>query len=422
MIPEVVDSLTQALALLNDHWQYFRHQTTAAVSAAGDYAESLQRHLERGFRSMRFDPSLEAAYRDEQFHDSLAFLRINLVMLMALVFAIVQVDRVVIPEFSEAVPGVARVGVMVPILAVGFVLTFGRRASFWYPRVMTPLMTAGLMGIAWIGLLAWALPEDRVFVRLIIATIAVYFILGLRFRLALAANLISIVFYVGAARWFGMPTVVMAQFLAMLLLASVICAVGAYNLEHARRMAWLEGQLLSEIALRDGLTGISNRRRLDQHLQQIWQHGQRERKPVAVLLADIDCFKAYNDHYGHQAGDEALKAVASVHARFGQRALDMVARFGGEEFAVVLFDTGPSEALRVGEEIRQQVRALNLAHAGSAVTPVLTVSVGIASMVPSAKRDCGVLLQAADQALYSAKDAGRDRARLLDVDPDATTR
>ena len=407
---------------MNDHWQYFRHQTTAAVSAAGDYAESLQRHLERGFRSMRFEPAVETAYRVEQFHDSLMYLRINLVMLITLVVAIVQVDRVVIPKFSEAVPTVARLGVMVPILGVAFALTFGRRAPVWYPRIMTVLMMVGLMGIAWIGLLAWTLEEDRMFVRLVIGTIAVYFILGLRFRLALAANLASIAFYVGAARWFGMPTMTMAQFLAMLLLTSVICAVGAYNLEHARRMAWLEGQLLSEIALRDGLTGISNRRRLDQHLQQIWQQGQRERKPVAVLLADIDCFKAYNDHYGHQAGDEALKAVASVHARFGRRALDMVARFGGEEFAVVLFDTGPGEALRIGEEIRQQVRALNLAHAGSHVAPVLTVSVGIASVVPSAKRDCGALLQAADQALYSAKDAGRDRARLLDVEPAATTR
>ena len=96
--------MTRALALLNDHWQYFRHQTTAAVSAAGDYAESLQRHLEQGFRSLRFEPALETAYREEQFHDSLTYLRINLAMLIALVFAIVQVDRLVIPKFSEAVP------------------------------------------------------------------------------------------------------------------------------------------------------------------------------------------------------------------------------------------------------------------------------------------------------------------------------
>ncbi len=421
MIAEVVNCLTRAIAVLNDHGQSFRPQTPAATHDGADYAESLQRHLERGVRSMRFEPSLEAAYRDEQFQEGLKYLRINLAMLMALVCAIVQVDRLVIPKVSEAVPHVARLGVMVLILAVAFALTFGRRASLWYPRIMTVLMTAGMMGIAWIGLLAWTLDEDRLFVRLVIATIAAYFIMGLRFRLALAGNLASIAFYVAAARWFAMPTLDMVQFLAMLLTTSVICAVGAHHLERARRVAWLEGQLLSEIALRDGLTGINNRRRLDQHLQQIWQQGLRERKPIAVLFADIDCFKAYNDHYGHQAGDGALKAVASVIARFGRRPLDMAARFGGEEFAVVLFDTGRDEALRIGEEIRAQVRALTLAHAGSPVAPVLTVSVGIASMVPTAERNCAGLLQLADQALYSAKDGGRDRARLIDVELEGPT-
>ena len=86
--------------------------------------------------------------------------------------------------------------------------------------------------------------------------------------------------------------------------------MGAYNLEHARRTAWLEGRLLEETALQDGLTGIHNRRRLDGHLQRVWQQCVREHKPVALLFADIDHFKAYNDRYGHQAGDEALKAVA----------------------------------------------------------------------------------------------------------------
>jgi len=418
---EVVDCQTRASGSLNDHWQYFRHQAPTPVGHGGDYADALQRRLERGFRSMRFEPSLEAAYRDEQFRDSLKDLRISLALLMALVFAIVQVDRVVIPQVSETVPNVVRLGVMVFILVSAFALTFGRHASLWYPRIMTALMTVGMMGIGWIGLIAWTrLGEDRMFVRLVIATIAVYFIMGLRFRLALGANLVLIAFYVAAGRWVELPPMVMAQFLAMLLMTSVICAVGAYNLERARRIAWLEGQLLSEIALRDGLTGINNRRRLDQHLQQIWQHGLRERKPVAVLFADIDCFKLYNDHYGHQAGDEALKMVASVLARFGRRPLDMAARFGGEEFAVVLYDTDPEVALRIGEDIREQVRALNLPHAGSSAAAVLTVSVGIASLVPTAKRSCAGLLALADQALYSAKDTGRDNARLLAVEPDVS--
>lgn len=394
--------------------------TAAPGHADGpDYAVSLRAHLDRGFRSMRFEPALEAAYREGQFRDGLTYLRINLATLMALVLAIVQVDRVVMPGFSASVPTVARLGVMVPILAVALGLSFPRAAPLWYPRVMTVLMTIALMAIGWIGLLAWSLGENRVFVRLVIATIAVYFVMGLRFRLALGANLLALIFYAFAAMSWHMPTIELAEFLAMLLLTSMICAVGAYNLEHARRIAWLEGQLLAEFAVRDGLTGILNRRRLDQHLQQVWQQGLRERKAVAFLFSDVDCFKAFNDHYGHQAGDEALKAVAAVHARFGRRPLDMAARFGGEEFAIVLFDTSREDALRIADRIMTAVRGLGIVHARSSAGKVLTVSVGIACLVPTIETvgtTSASLLRIADQALYAAKDAGGNQARLLETD------
>ncbi len=362
---------------------------------------------------MRFEPGLETAYRDSQFIDGLKYLRINLLILLALVLSIVQVDRLVMQEFTSKVPAFARVGVMAPILAIGFALTFLRLAATWYPRIMTVLMSVGVVGGGWVGLLAWSLGEDRVFVRFIIGIIALYLVMGLRFRLALTANLISIVFYAAAASAIEIPPPVMTQFLAMLLTTSVICAAGAYNLEHARRMAWLEGQLLKQIARRDALTGINNRRRLDEHLQQVWQHGLREHKPIALLFVDIDCFKTYNDHYGHQAGDEALKAVAAQLSRFGRRPFDMAARFGGEEFAIVLFDTSHPEAVKIGEAILAEVQALKIPHTHSTTAEMLTVSIGIACAVPATERDCAGLLQGADQALYAAKNAGRNRVHLL---------
>jgi len=213
-----------------------------------------------------------------------------------------------------------------------------------------------------------------------------------------------------------MPGTVLTQFMAMLMMTSVICAAGAYNLEHARRTAWLEGQLLAETALQDGLTGIHNRRRLDEHLQRVWHQCIRENKPLALLFADIDHFKAYNDRYGHQAGDEALKAVASVLARHARRPMDLAARFGGEEFAVVLYDTTREHALRIGEEILEEVRRLAITHDASSAAPVLTISLGIACVVPVARRSSAGLLQLADQALYAAKDGGRNQVRLLEAE------
>jgi len=389
----------------------------SAGTEVADRAASLTGQLQRGFAWMRFEPALESVYRAGQFADNLRLLRINLVLLAVIIFSIIQIDRVVMPALSAKVPDILRLGVMVPVLAIAFALTFLRNASTWYPRIMTVLMALALMAIAWVGLWAWADGENRVFVRLVIAIVAVYFVLGVPVRSAIAANLLALAFYAAAATaaW-SMPGAVLTQFMAMLAMTSVICAAGAYNLEHARRTAWLEGQMLAETALQDGLTGIHNRRRLDEHLQRVWHQCIRENKPLALLFADIDHFKAYNDRYGHQAGDEALKAVAAVLARHARRPMDLAARFGGEEFAVVLYDTTREHALRIGGEILEEVRGLGIMHDASSAASVLTISLGIACVVPVARRSSAGLLQLADQALYAAKDGGRNQVRLLEAE------
>ena len=200
--------------------------------------------------------------------------------------------------------------------------------------------------------------------RLLLAIVAVYFVLGLTFRSAIAVNAIAVIGYAVIAVSKSMPAIELTHYVTTLLFANVICVAGAYNLEHARRTAWLEGQRLAETAMQDGLTGIHNRRRFDEHLQRAWAQSIRERKPIALLFADIDHFKAFNDRYGHQAGDEAMKSVAGVLSRFARRPLDLAARYGGEEFAIILFDTRREQAEQIGEEIMEAVRQLRIPHAG----------------------------------------------------------
>jgi len=384
---------------------------SAAQGAGSPPASTPSEQLEQGFRWLRFGPDLEAAWRTEQFRDGLRYLRVSLALLTALILAINQIDRAVLPAISVVAPRMAGIGVMPPLLLLGLALTFSRHAAVWYPRVMAVAMAAALVMIAWVVLSALGQGESRVFVRLIIATIAIYFVLGLPFRAAFAANAAGAAFFVVAALAGGMPAVEMQHYVSMLLMSSVICAVGAYALEHASRTAWLEGRLLAEHALHDGLTGICNRRRFDDHLQRAWQQGTRDRRPVSLLFADIDFFKKYNDRYGHQAGDEALKAVAGVLARHARRPFDMAARFGGEEFAVLLYDANREHALRVADEILREVRGLGIVHQDSVSGGVLTISIGIACVQPEKGRSAAGLLQAADQALYAAKDGGRDQAR-----------
>ncbi len=165
---------------------------------------------------------------------------------------------------------------------------------------------------------------------------------------------------------------------------------------------------LQRLASLDGLTGVANRRRFDEYLDAEWQHLAREKLPLSLILCDIDFFKKYNDTYGHQAGDACLRRVADALRFCARRSVDFVARYGGEEFAVILPNTTDIGATLVAEEIRTVVNALEIAHAQSAVSEHVTLSLGVACTQPSHSTTPSMLIASADAALYKAKAAGRN--------------
>jgi diguanylate cyclase (GGDEF)-like protein len=159
----------------------------------------------------------------------------------------------------------------------------------------------------------------------------------------------------------------------------------------------------------DGLTGIANRRHFDLALDRELRRAQRSSGALSLLLMDIDSFKAYNDHFGHQEGDACLIDVAQAVARMLKRPADLAARYGGEEFAAILPDTTSEQARVLAEAIREHVAALGLPHAPAAQRPWVSLSIGVASFSPDRLDNASVLIAAADKALYAAKRAGRDR-------------
>lgn len=170
----------------------------------------------------------------------------------------------------------------------------------------------------------------------------------------------------------------------------------------------LKTDLLENLAQIDGLTHIPNRRRFDQVFAQEWARMAREKQPLALAMIDVDYFKAYNDHYGHGAGDDCLRQVAAALQRSLNRPADLVARYGGEEFVLLLPNTDAPGGLTIAERARLEVVAAGLAHAHSQIAGQITVSIGIAvAEVPDG--DPQRLLAAADQALYQAKRGGRNR-------------
>jgi len=166
---------------------------------------------------------------------------------------------------------------------------------------------------------------------------------------------------------------------------------------------------LQRLAILDPLTGLANRRCLDQVLDTEWRRCQREGAPLSVVLLDIDEFKKFNDSQGHLAGDECLKRVASVLRDGVRRPADLTARYGGEEFAIVLPNTPAVGALQVAETLRRMIEAAGIAHATSSIAPYVTASLGVASCLPDAGKSLAELFAAADAALYSAKSAGKNR-------------
>ncbi len=165
---------------------------------------------------------------------------------------------------------------------------------------------------------------------------------------------------------------------------------------------------LQKLANQDGLTGLANRRAFDLAIEDAIKNGQRTEQPVALLLGDVDHFKNYNDIYGHQSGDECLKTIADTISGQVGRSMDLAARYGGEEFAVILQTAKESDALMLAERIRKAIYDLNLPHEDSSTADRVTLSMGVATCVPTATTSPTQFIETADRGLYAAKEAGRN--------------
>jgi diguanylate cyclase (GGDEF)-like protein len=221
----------------------------------------------------------------------------------------------------------------------------------------------------------------------------------------------------------SMPGPIKVAMTEMLLVAAIFCMVASITVEKARRKRYLlllrerslsESLLavnmkLQQLSRSDVLTGVANRRHLHEHLQQVWDRAVADRTPVSALMLDVDHFKAYNDRYGHPAGDECLKQVAHSVTSSLRRPDDFVARYGGEEFVALLPGASEEIALQAAERVRQGVEALNMRHEGSTTAKVVTISVGVATLHPGqSSLGPDQLISMADQALYEAKRGTRN--------------
>jgi diguanylate cyclase (GGDEF)-like protein/PAS domain S-box-containing protein len=177
---------------------------------------------------------------------------------------------------------------------------------------------------------------------------------------------------------------------------------------------------LERLSSSDGLTQVANRRCFDQTLEREWNRLKRTKEPLSLIMCDVDFFKLFNDTYGHQGGDDCLRSVAKALSESARRGGDFIARYGGEEFVVVLPATEAEGALNVAEKIRLAVELLAIEHSKSQVAPHVTLSLGVATIIPRDEGTPKLLIKCADNALYTAKSSGRNRVIVWECREDVT--
>ncbi len=359
---------------------------------------------------LRFrEPQLEHQFIQSYRTTARLWVRVSLVVALSSVLGFAIIDHLLLVGPRLAKPDIWRFGLQLPLVLIMLVLTAPRLYLRWYQPAIQ--VAAPLFGVGTVLMAVEATPAQLPLVaaRLLLAAFYFYFMIGLTFGAAVRTNVLLIGAYATAALLGLIAPTVATYSLFVLFSANLIGGAGCYALEYANRVAFLERQRLAEVAMRDGLTGLLNRAALEEQAQNLWQHALVGRLPVSVLLIDIDHFKAYNDRYGHQAGDRCLKDVATaISGAARRRPLDMVARYGGEEIIAILVGGDRGEAAAAAARVQAAVAALNIAHAGSATRPYLTVSIGVATVDPGGRYSHDHVVRRADIALYMAKGRGRD--------------
>jgi len=365
--------------------------------------------LALGFRLLRFSRPLEQEYREYLREDTFELKRIALSVGILVWLAFAAFDFVLIKAPEVWWMFSIRMAVLVLLCVFGRLLIQRKHTHLLQPLSLFSLLALGAAASLVVGI-AHRVDPGYPYEGLLLVCMAAYFLVGLRLIEALCCSLLVLLVYVAVELVMAeVPLSRLTNNTLFLIFGNLMGAVGCYLLEFKSREHFLISRLMRVLADHDSLTGLHNRRSFNRQFERLWRQAQREQHSLALLLCDVDHFKAYNDHYGHQAGDNVLQRLGSLLQEAARRPLDMAVRLGGEEFAVLLYDIDAAGARNHAEALRQTLQTLNIEHAGSATASMLTLSIGVACTQPGEGGALAQLYEHADRALYQAKAFGRNQ-------------
>ncbi len=389
-------------------------------SSANGFTEtgSIDAKTESEVERLRFAPEAEAEFQTYFIQRSLPRARWATAIYLALVAVVTAINmRGSMAPLSEAVLQpiyLLRLGVACPALVLILAATVIPELQRHYQWVAATAVIVTGMSVMVISGLAAADGQPQFQMGDVLVVVYATLFLGLLFRPVMVVAFALMLAFVGIGMYLGVSADHLIFASCVVFATTLMSVLSALRMERLLRANFIENRLLNDIAERDGLTGLYNRRMFDNLTNRLWLQAQRNREALQIILVDIDHFKAYNDLYGHQAGDNCIRRVASIIARATKRPFDFCARYGGEEFALVLYAPSGTDPTALPERIRRETMALDIPHAHAETAEMLTISIGSATALPDTKRSLAGLIQTADEALYRAKQLGRNRVLHVD--------
>ena len=383
----------------------------------------LQQSLRAGIRGLRFPPELERVYR--LFVHTGRRRRYIVLAGVALVlydlFAIC--DWFILPDIFRFAAAI-RFLVVTPAILAGIWLLRRRGGGRLLDPAAAILLLLGLASLCLFMALSHHPNVIHYYSGISVILMFSNMILRQPFPYALSVSLAGCLLYLLTLPHIPtMPREAAVSSVMVIATSALFSLLGNFQMNYEHRRDFLMSALqqisgrklsrvnsqLERLSLTDGLTGLPNRRQFDLTLQREWHAAQRNRYPLTLVFLDVDHFKNYNDNYGHPAGDICLRRIGAVLTMVSKRAQDLPARYGGEEFVVLLPHTDQEQGRQLAEGIRQDVEDLAIPHDYSEAANVVTISLGVASLTPDRGHHPDDLVALADQALYAAKQGGRNR-------------